>query len=867
MKKYYRLADLKDDKYLYAEFNDEKHELTLYEGDDRGKKIKNRGKQKENKKTYTSEDKYIIYKKLWDNAGESYTRQELTDLIFKIYDKDVEGKANQVSTAVWDFNDKINKKFAIKDNNVKIVVDKKGVKLVELIQRVTNGIYCVSKKNALEISDPYKPENLTNFRSKESEIIQSWYSSDDYYRYAFCYEANAWMAGDERVANLDCLINWAEYDDKEFKTKLYAVLGPSGCGKSKLAFELLKYIENCYRDNWTCLWIERFFINKNYIFNEVIPNLKGNILIVVDDVQFCRSIFEDIMPYFEEARIKDNAEITKVRIVVTAYRENNCVLGEYCNKKYYNSITLNPLNESDLEELVTNFSTLLYKDLSLGINNSDIINAVLNKIKKLDVDGSAPLYALFITSAVCKGETIDNWGCQEVLDYIINREATKLFGALKDFTDPGIDGDIQKDYIDALDIIRVIATMCGGLSYDTFEDELPKLGIRILSLLNDPTSRTRIIKILEKSSLGRPNERMISGIMPDTVGMYFCLNRLLNENLLSDEDFNKVLSFILKHNGEFASEYISHSVYPYTRTGTEQVLSDTWKQDYYNRINLRTEALSQISYIFERTINRILSDEFMKEYEKYIQGIRATSSDWNKDKVKEIDSKVFNESNLHNINKFYRIGEKLGESFSNMKAIERKTKISPIWITVATNNTYGGVSCYRFCIDCDWYGDAIWGMPFGDGKLEFKDNENTIMFIGRFNRESIFNKGELIYPNGRVEGNFFIKVRENKSVDDKLNSLECRVVFYDYDETEVLTSLLNKEDDYNYNTIKDILEDYKQNGGDALEIFINGYEGNLNGVKIKGEFVLPSSYYESVDTNEYIGYYYIKIYNKANKRQ
>ena len=236
---------------------------------------------------------------------------------------------------------------------------------------------------------------------------------------------------------------------------MYAILGESGCGKSRLAFELCRELE---QESWNTIWADRN-TDETGIKN-LIKNTKGKLLIVFDDVQFCFQLFTGIYSFFRTIFNNDN-ELAKIRIVITAYKEFEEL--KYYNsthfKDFYHRLKLESIEENGLERIIQEFVRSQSEQIS---NTEDISPLILSKLNELSIKEAAPLYARFMVDAICKGKNINDWAQKDILDYIINSNDQKIEIELNSI----FGFNVSK----AVKIIRMIATICGNISFEDLKE-------------------------------------------------------------------------------------------------------------------------------------------------------------------------------------------------------------------------------------------------------------------------------------------------------------------------------------------------------------------------------------------------------------
>ena len=67
------------------------------------------------------------------------------------------------------------------------------------------------------------------------------------------------------------------------------------------------------------------------------------------------------------------------------------------------------------------------------------------------------------------------------------------------------------------------------------------------SFFSQVDNENKLLNFLENSTMLDPESRKITGVKPDIVGEYYCLNILMDDTIINDEEFNTVMRFILCH--------------------------------------------------------------------------------------------------------------------------------------------------------------------------------------------------------------------------------------------------------------------------------------------------------------------------------
>ena len=576
---------------------------------------------------------------------------------------------------------------------------------------------------------------------RASETIPIWYTGD---QYSFCYKPDELnLIG--RDVELKKLVEWVNND---LKISMYAIIGESGCGKSRLAFELCRELE---QKRWNTLWV-----NQNTDETELrklIDNTDGQLLLVFDDVQFRFQLFSSIVSFLW-TKLDNNCKLSKIRMVVTAYKEFNEL--KYYNsmyfKDFYNSLKLGSIGKESLKALIKDYA--LSQSMSEE-KSEEMVPIILEKLDKSSIKDSAPLYSRFMVDAICKGKDINDWAQTDILDYIIESGNVKIGQDLIAI--------FGYNASNVLKIIRTIATICRELSFEELKDIL-KIGDKEYQLRN----------LLQKSAILDPESGILLGIKPDIVGFYYCQNTLMDRSILSDQEFNQVMHFFVSRwTKNFFIYFIIMS----------QVLKqykvsrfDFWDDERYHHCEMWT-------------------CEFMQECKRYI-AIRYLTNEWDEyvsreetvmeDIISHGHEKYLEKINLWRDNLFYGIpnSEELDAEikaipydFTAYKHIEltevqklecqkRATKklISKYSDVDALSNTNSEIVDTIILEEIDskailYNGPTLWGLPYGKGTLIFEDGT---IYDGLVDKYRMIGNGTFRHPDGRQYSCHLNKWREGQ---------------------------------------------------------------------------------------------------------
>lgn len=91
-------------------------------------------------------------------------------------------------------------------------------------------------------------------------------------------------------------------------------------------------------------------------------------------------------------------------------------------------LELKPLSDKALRSIIRDYAVAIRKDNKTGraMPDRQIEAKLLDKLKAIDPVLCRPLYAMFLTSAYMNGNEPERWGREDVLDYMIERELSRL---------------------------------------------------------------------------------------------------------------------------------------------------------------------------------------------------------------------------------------------------------------------------------------------------------------------------------------------------------------------------------------------------------------------------------------------------------
>ena len=301
--------------------------------------------------------------------------------------------------------------------------------------------------------------------------------------------------------------------DETDKFKWWAVTGAGGAGKSRLVYE---FTQGMKHSGWACMWLNSSNIKS-------LSSISVKTIIVVDYAQAYIDVVGELIEQLAEtdrslpvrillierdgksldecswgASLKARARLDK-NIKKTCWRENFLQLAR--------------LRDKDLLKVMQDYAVSRSKQLS-----SSEADRLLQTLKMIDPELQRPLYAMFITDAWANGKQPEQWGQDEILQYVIKREGNYFTEKLKDLV-----GN-QARLRTLLRRFRLTATIWGGLTEEQLQEKYPELW-------NQFQQQADCIECVESESdllrqAGLINGNMLSGLQPDLVGEYFVLKHI-----------------------------------------------------------------------------------------------------------------------------------------------------------------------------------------------------------------------------------------------------------------------------------------------------------------------------------------------------
>ena len=451
-----------------------------------------------------------------------------------------------------------------------------------------------------ELISPHEPHYISGFKqvyingekNPATKVLTKgnnnppvfWYHSkgnNEYGEYAIDYKVDS-LKLRGRTSELERLLFWANSNNDDYS--IFSIIGKPGSGKSRLALQL------CYElhdKDWTIIWLQRN-ISKSSILEKLKAQLKNEkkVLIVIDDITFCEEFFYTIDRYLTNRYFQKMPFI--IRILLTAYipanKQNNLendvdILAKIKSTHIYKSMELPSLSEDNIKEIIDDY----YRAETSHTISYEKKKSIIDKIVEIKMLEAAPLYARFLVKAICADISIDNWDVNTVLEYIIQNENQKLQDSLD-----RLESYKKTSLLNAISIIKMIGAIT--VSHVKYEQIKELSGIEALYLLNDVGLYTELKELLVNLGICDSRSRFINGIQPDTLSFYYCKKVLLDRNMLTDNEFNQVLKFVLKEGKGYSVDFLSllsRDLFSFDKSKTENNLVE---------MDLRLEAIRMLYY-------------------------------------------------------------------------------------------------------------------------------------------------------------------------------------------------------------------------------------------------------------------------------
>ena len=336
-----------------------------------------------------------------------------------------------------------------------------------------------------------------------------------------------------RDEELKELISFVTKDKIDFRW--WALTGPGGSGKSRLSQELA--IEIQQRFGWDC---HRLTQEDYRTLPDSLKNWTRPTLLIADYVQgHARALgeaMEDLLdsPRSSQLRLllversgkSSNYASIELNWVEQLYENvhNRIGLKNSCWKE--NFMQLDPLNDEELLKVMRSFAENLKR---AGLSDREIPNDIdlkrlLGILYDIDPKLRRPLYGLILTFAMMDGREPTEFGREQVLDYIVDREGILLEERIREVTAENRTN--CKLYKACLDIRNLATALLGTVRTSELKIISPHY-YRILSEAAEKYNYEDEVSLLKR--LGLMEGDSLRPLEPDLIGEYCVLRKLLYE--------------------------------------------------------------------------------------------------------------------------------------------------------------------------------------------------------------------------------------------------------------------------------------------------------------------------------------------------
>ena len=291
----------------------------------------------------------------------------------------------------------------------------------------------------------------------------------------------------------------------------WAVIGPGGAGKSRLAYE--------FKERASLDWDVRYLGAEDYEdLSRLTENLVKKTLLVADYVQEHAKTIGKWMAWLRE---QPRSLPVRVLLVERNTGDNldrfgwtEQLYGDVRHKKELRDacfresfLILQPLRDEDLLSIMGNYALAVKPGISLLGRQKQ---ALLQKLKTIDPELCRPLYALFLTDAYVNGQNPERWDKNDVLDYIKEREESRLKFNIKQVL-----GGIDEKLWDACLWLQYTATVLQDASLQDLKLLCPESWVVIERKADSFRSPESMLEQIGLAAGGQ-----VPALRPDLIGEY-----------------------------------------------------------------------------------------------------------------------------------------------------------------------------------------------------------------------------------------------------------------------------------------------------------------------------------------------------------
>lgn len=291
----------------------------------------------------------------------------------------------------------------------------------------------------------------------------------------------------------------------------WAVIGPGGAGKSRLAYE--------FKERASSDWDVRYLGAEDYEdLSRLTENLVKKTLLVADYVQEHAKTIGKWMAWLRE---QPRSLPVRVLLVERNTGDNldrfgwtEQLYGDVRHKKELQDacfresfLILQPLRDEDLLSIMGNYALAVKPGISLLGRQKQVL---LQKLKTIDPELCRPLYALFLTDAYVNGQNPERWNKNDVLDYIKEREESRLKFNIKQVL-----GGIDEKLWDACLWLQYTATVLQDASLQDLKLLCPESWVVIERKADSFRSPESMLEQIGLAAGGQ-----VPALRPDLIGEY-----------------------------------------------------------------------------------------------------------------------------------------------------------------------------------------------------------------------------------------------------------------------------------------------------------------------------------------------------------
>ena len=185
-------------------------------------------------------------------------------------------------------------------------------------------------------------------------------------------------------------------------------------------------------------------------------------------------------------------------------------------------LILQPLRDEDLLSIMGNYALAVKPGISMLGRQKQVL---LQKLKTIDPELCRPLYALFLTDAYVNGQNPERWNKNDVLDYIKEREESRLKFNIKQVL-----GGIDEKLWDACLWLQYTATVLQDASLQDLKLLCPESWVVIERKADSFRSPESMLEQIGLAAGGQ-----VPALRPDLIGEYAVYTWLLEHPEKSQE--------------------------------------------------------------------------------------------------------------------------------------------------------------------------------------------------------------------------------------------------------------------------------------------------------------------------------------------